>query len=64
MHQRNIIGMFEIGFPDESRVPVRAATVMGQIELLNAEHVQPTPRQVVQRGAAHATHTENNACRA
>ena len=64
--QRNVVGVFEVGLPDDSGVAVRTATVMGDAEPLDAQHARPAGRDVVKRGAAETTDSDYHAveCRA
>ena len=59
-HERDVIGMFVVGFADDARVAVRTALVVAERELLQAEYAPAAPRQLERRRRPHAADAEND----
>src|SRR5205085_3758389 len=60
VQQRDVVGMLEIRLADDARLAVRAAAVVHQAELLQAEHAPAAAGQLEQRRTAHAADAEHD----
>ena len=58
--KRHVIRMLGIREANNSALTVRGAELVRNIEALDAEDAQPAARQVIHRGAAHATYAEHD----
>ena len=60
LHERHVVGMFEVRLADQPRLTMRATPVVRQAELLDAQHARPASREVIERGAADAADSQHD----
>src|SRR5688572_5401617 len=58
--ERNVIGMFEIGFANDAGFAVRTAPVVGDAELLDAQNLYAAFRQMIKRPAPKPAHADDD----
>ena len=58
--QRDVVGMLEVGEPDDPGEPVRGALLVRHVETLEPEDALAAPGKVIQRRAAHASDPDDD----
>ena len=58
--QRHVVGVLEVGEPDDPRQPVRRAVLVEQVEALEPEDALSAPGEVVERGASHPADSDDD----
>src|SRR6476659_1102652 len=60
LEQRHVVGMLEVGEPDDPRQAVRRAMLMKQVEALESERALSAPGEVIERGASHPADSDHD----
>jgi len=58
-HQRHEVTAFADGLPGNARVTVRGAQIVRRVEAVDADRARAELGQLVQRGTAHRSQTDN-----
>ena len=61
LKQRNIVGMLEIGHPDDPGIAMGTPAVVAGSEPIDSENLQPSPGKMVEGRASRAAHPGDNA---
>ena len=58
--ERHVVGVLEVGEPDDARVPVRGPVLVEHVEALDAQDALPAAREVVERRASHPADSDDD----
>ena len=58
--QRHVVGVLEVGEPDDPRQAVRRAVLVEQVEALEPEDALSAPGEVIERGASHPADSDHD----